>query len=136
MNEERRRILQLVADGRITAEEAADLLDALTPEPRHDQPASNMSLTDVPMPPKPPRPAGRPRALVIQVQEGNSDRVNLRIPFGLVGAAGRFIPRKAQQHLRDHGIELDELTGDLSGSDYGTVLEVQDGDDRVLIAVE
>jgi hypothetical protein len=133
MNEERRRILQLVADGRITAEEAADLLDALGPETRGDAAAGDSPSASSPGAPPPSR---RAHALVIQVQERGEKRVNLRIPIGLARAAGRFIPRNAQHRLREHGIDLEELISDLSGSEHGTLLQVEDDEDRVLIAVE
>jgi hypothetical protein len=137
MNEEQRRILQMVADGKLTSEEAAELLDALQVETRRgnqEQASSvpqrfdNTGLS---------RQQGRPaRTLMIQINEGNDSHVNLRIPFGLFRAAGKYIPRKAQASLRDYGIDLEELLGDLSGSESGVLLEVNDGDDHVLIAVE
>jgi hypothetical protein len=73
---------------------------------------------------------------MIQISEGNNNNVNLRIPFGLFRAAGKYIPRKAQASLREYGIDLEELLGDLSGSESGVLLQVNDGEDHVLIAVE
>jgi hypothetical protein len=138
MNDERRRILQLVADGKITAEEAAELLDALNVQPRREPTA--MPLPEAPTAPMfTPGPGpglGRARSLVIQVTEGSSTKVNLRIPFGLARAAGKFIPRRAEQHLREFGIELEDLLADLRGSENGTILQIEDEDSRVLIAVE
>lgn len=138
MNEEQRRILQMVADGKLTSEEAAELLDALQAETRRG---------DVEQTPQGPRgdspywrqqgPARRtPRTLMIQISEGNDSHVNLRIPFGLFRAAGKYIPRKAQASLSEYGIDLEELLGDLSGNESGVLLQVNDGDDHVLIAVE
>jgi hypothetical protein len=136
MNDERRRILQLVADGKITAEEAAELLDALNVQSRRETPS--MSFPDAP--PSPPAPSlprtGRARSLIIQITEGSNTKVNLRIPFGLARAAGKFVPRRAEQQLREFGIELDDLLADLRGSEDGTILQVEDDDSRVLIAVE
>lgn len=128
-DEERRRVLQMLADGKITAEEAADLLDALQAqrERPQDEPISS---------PPPPRAARSGRALVIRVSEGDTSKVNLRIPLGLARAAGKFIPRKAQRQLGEYGIDLEELLGDLSGTEQGTLLQVEDDDDRVMIVVE
>jgi hypothetical protein len=138
MNDERRRILQLVADGKITAEEAAELLDAINVQPRREQ--STMPPPEAPTPPAPvfargPAPV-RARSLIIQVIEGSNTKVDLRIPFGLARAAGKFIPRRAEQQLREFGIDLEDLLSDLRGSENGTILQVQDEDSRVLIAVE
>jgi hypothetical protein len=137
MNEEQRRILQMVADGKLTSEEAAELLDALQAEGRRgDAERSPQGLrADTPYG-RPARDSRPPRTLMIQISEGNNNNVNLRIPFGLFRAAGKYIPRKAQASLRDYGIDLEELLGDLSGSESGVLLQVNDGDDHVLIAVE
>ncbi len=136
MNDEQRRILQMVADGKLTSEEAAELLDALQAESRRsedDQPVGTRHFDHR-------GPSGRvgrsPRTLMIQISEGNNNNVNLRIPFGLFRAAGKYIPRKAQASLSEYGIDLEELLGDLSGSESGVLLQVNDGDDHVLIAVE
>jgi hypothetical protein len=136
MNEEQRRILQMVADGKLTSEEAAELLDALQAETRRgdlehvgSMQRSHNSGSEL----QERRP---PRTLMIQISEGNNSHVNLRIPFGLFRAAGKYIPRKAQASLREYGIDLEELLGDLSGSERGVLLQVNDGEDHVLIAVE
>jgi hypothetical protein len=137
MNEEQRRILQMVADGKLTSEEAAELLDALQAEARRG------SVDPAPAAPRAdntywrePQDKRQPKTLMIQISEGNNSHVNLRIPFGLFRAAGKYIPRKAQASLREYGIDLEELLGDLSGSERGVLLQVNDGEDHVLIAVE
>ena len=134
-SEDRRRILQLVADGKISAEEATELLDALPGDRQSESPDAPYS-SSLPMPPEPPIRPNRARSLVIQITEGSESRVNLRIPFGLARAAGKFVPRRAQQQLKEFGIDLQELLDDLSGSENGTILQVQDDQDTVLIAVE
>jgi hypothetical protein len=135
MNEEQRRILQMVADGKLTSEEAAELLDALQAESRRSDPEPAPFAPRVDNPGL-MRPGRSPRTLMIQISEGNNNNVNLRIPFGLFRAAGKYIPRKAQASLREYGIDLEELLGDLSGSESGVLLQVNDGEDHVLIAVE
>lgn len=137
MNDDRRRILQLVAEGKITAEEAADLLDALGSTSSQEARAVPPEAPFAPQPPRTPMPPqGRARNLVIQVTEGSNTKVNLRIPFGLARAAGKFIPRRAEQQLRELGIELEDILSDLKGSEQGTIVQVEDDDNRVLIAVE
>jgi hypothetical protein len=137
MNEEQRRILQMVADGKLTSEEAAELLDALQAETRRgDAEQSQSAQRGEAAYWRPPRETRSPRTLMIQISEGGDSHVNLRIPFGLFRAAGKYIPRKAQASLREYGIDLEELLGDLSGSESGVLLQVNDGDDHVLIAVE
>lgn len=138
MNEEQRRILQMVADGKLTSEEAAELLDALQAETRPAVRDQGVQLQrDESSYLRQQGPGRRsPRTLMIQISEGGDSHVNLRIPFGLFRAAGKYIPRKAQASLSEYGIDLEELLGDLSGSESGVLLQVNDGDDHVLIAVE
>ena len=77
------------------------------------------------------------RSLVIQVKEDGDSKVNVRIPLSLARAAGKFIPRSAQQHLAAYNIDLEELLGGLSDAEGdGTLVEVKDGNDEVRIAVE
>lgn len=130
-DDERRRILRMVADGKITAEEGAELLDALGPERREDTPGTPAP----PLPPTPASPSGK--SLVIRVSEGDDNKVNLRIPLGLARAAGKFIPRRTQHDLGEHGIDLSSLVeGVAAGVEKGPILQIEDGEDTVYIGVE
>lgn len=143
-DEERARILRMVADGKLSPEEAASLLEAVESDPEPQ--VSSYSI-----PPEPPfgpderevRVRGRegrrsrpPRAVVIQIKENGENKVNLRIPLGLARAAKKFIPRQAQNYLSAYEIDLQEFLDGANDMEGGTLLEVKDGDSRVLIAVE
>ncbi|HVA91033.1 MAG TPA: hypothetical protein VNL71_14460 [Chloroflexota bacterium] len=131
-NEEQSRILQMVANGQVSPAEASDLLSAL--EPLAPRPA--------PVPVFPPASSLGPRArtsrsLIIQVMDGERSKVNVRIPLGLARAAERFLPRQAQQYLREQGIELGEMLDSVQGNEEPTsLLEVDDDDTHVRIAIE
>lgn len=105
-SEERLRILQMVADGRITAEEGARLLEAL----RAGEPAA-----------PPPAPARWLRVRVTDLSSGR-DRVNINIPVGLVDVGlkmgARFVDESA-------GIDLAELTRAIQSGRRGKLLEVE-----------
>ena len=74
---------------------------------------------------------------MIQIVEGGLQKVNLRIPLALAQVAGRFIPRQAQMYLNSHEINMPHLLESLvNADDDGTLLEVNDGEDKVLIKVE
>jgi hypothetical protein len=140
-DEERARILRMVSEGKLSPEEAADLLEALQPQRQTASEGASWSVVG---------PGGsarlhagpaqfgrkRPRILVIHVKEGGENKVNVRIPLGLTKAAGKFIPRQAQQYLGKYEINLQEFLDDLVDADSGTLLEVRDGENKVLIAVE
>jgi hypothetical protein len=137
-NEDRRRILQMVSEGKLSPEEAADLLEAIDdaaaaaparePSTAHFAPRVEAATRSH------PRRISN-RALTILIKEGGDNKVNLRIPLGLARVAGKFIPKQAQNYLKEYEIDLQQFldAGELEG---GTILEIKDGDNRVLIAVE
>jgi len=138
MNEDQQRILQMVADGTVTAQEGANLLDAIgiptTPSrSAHGFPADGHGVSQG-------RNASGPmqgRFLVIRIEEGHESKVNVRIPLGLARAAARFIPRQAQEHLDNYDIDLQQMVTDLgSGIGTGPLIEVVDAEDSVRISVE
>ncbi|MEN3307951.1 MAG: hypothetical protein V7603_4153, partial [Micromonosporaceae bacterium] len=84
MNEQRRQVLQMLAAGKITADEAERLIDAL----EREQPESPPGAA--------PRPKPRPKYLRVVVNwEDNSGgdgpgRVNVRVPLQLLRAGVRL----------------------------------------------
>lgn len=142
------RVLQLVAEGRLTADEAAPILDALSkPGPAGQAGASGISGQPVPpVPPMPPaapelpgsnettssrRASGdRPRYARIQVIENGRRAVDLRVPVGL----GRFALSKIPGLSID---QIDEVQDALASGTHGPILDVQDVDgDGVRISLE
>ncbi|HEY9392162.1 MAG TPA: hypothetical protein VIR27_20615 [Mycobacteriales bacterium] len=135
MNEQRRQILQMLAEGKITADDAERLMDAL----EREQPPS--------LPGAAPRPKPRPRYLRVEVNsEDNAEgdrpnRVNVQIPLQLLRAGVRLtslIPPQAlarvntelnrsgvpidlnefrPQHLEELIEQLDDVTVDVDGPD-------------------
>ena len=90
-------LLRLVADGRLTAEEAAPIIDALD-EAKASARAAGVPFDDDDGDADPdrstpgPGPAGRPRAIRLEVSEGGRKVVNLRVPLSLGQAALDRIP--------------------------------------------
>lgn len=116
--DERNRILDMLASGKITAEQAADLLKAIGP--------SNAP----PPPPPPPRSPveafeadaraflqpkqGIARMLRVSIDaegDGNSERAKIRVnvPLALARFATKFMPDEAKVQLEEQGIDLGEL---------------------------
>ena len=93
MNEDRKRVLSMLADGKITADEAERLLDAMG---RQTVPASVLEA---------PRTANRPKYFRVEVvsdEAANPARVNVRIPIQLLRAGVRLsalIPPRARDEV-------------------------------------
>ncbi len=100
MNEQRRQILQMLADGKITADEAERLIDAL----EREQPESPSGIA--------PRPKSRPKYLrvVVNAEEGGDgpSRVNVRVPLQLLRAGVRLTSLIPPQALTQVNAELNK----------------------------
>ena len=144
MNEHRRKILDMLAGGQITAEEAERLLAALEKEPAESRAGEAET-----------RPKPAPKYLRVLVEDKNPrshnghegpTRVNVRVPMQLLRAGVRLaglIPPHALQHaneaMREQGVPIDltkikpenleELVDQLSeltvdADDHGTTVRV------------
>ena len=131
-SEERTRVLEMVAAGTISPAEGGDLLAALESAPA--------GIAPMIQPPQAQATSLKPlsrRHLVVRIMEHGETKVNLRIPLNLARIATRFIPRQAHMYLNSHEIDIPQLLDSLGTADEdGTLLEVNDGEDRVLIAIE
>ncbi|TDC56177.1 hypothetical protein E1281_08705 [Actinomadura sp. KC345] len=135
MNEQRRQILEMLAEGKITADEAERLIDAL----ERQQPESPPTVAS--------RPKPRPKYLRVMVSWSDDTggdgpgRVNMRIPLQLLRAGVRLaslVPPQAlvkvnaeldksgipidltelkPQHIEDLVDQLDDLTLDVDDAD-------------------
>jgi hypothetical protein len=94
MNEDRKRVLAMLGDGKITAEEAERLLDAMGQGPT---PALGGSSV--------PKSNGAPKYFRVEVNANEPDgptKVNVRIPMQLLRAGVRLsalIPPKARDEV-------------------------------------
>jgi hypothetical protein len=105
MNEDRRKILEMLATGKITADEADRLLAAMEKGPASADASAASS------------PGRKPQFLRVQVEdEGRKGpvRVNVRVPMQLLRAGVKLaslIPPEARErvngHLRREGVPFD-----------------------------
>ena len=109
MNENRRQVLEMLAAGKISADEAERLLAALEKEPV----AAATAAT--------PESAGKPRPRYLRLQvedcgkeEGKPVKVNVRVPMQLLRAGVKLaglLPVQAHEHVNQalhvHGVKLD-----------------------------
>ena len=142
MSEERRRILNMMAEGKLSAAEAEALLDALS---------NNSSSQITPVRTAPTTGAG-PKYLRVLVEgnmEGKPNKVNVRIPIELIRAGMRLaalIPVVAYEPvnraLKENGVDVDisklrpeDLEG-LVAHLQELQVDVDDGTDKVRVFCE
>ena len=111
------KILRLVAEGALTAEEADEILAAINASPGDEARAR----TDQP---------GSATHLRIEVTDGGRRVVNLRVPINIANWASGFLPGLSDQ-------DSDRIRGAIASGVRGSILDVV-GDDgsRVLITSE
>lgn len=101
MSEERRKILEMLNEGKVDVDEAERLLSALGEVGAEDRPLVK----------------GVPKYLRVAVESAKGDNVNVRVPMQLIRAGMKFsafmnfIPEHAREHisakLGDKGIDFD-----------------------------
>jgi len=102
MSEERKKVLEMLAAGKITAEEAEKLLDKLAAAQ-----ANQTAVPELPAGSSAP-PAGKPKYLRIVVDHPGHQQVNMRVPLSLVGSGRRLLavmPQKVNARLAEYGID-------------------------------
>jgi len=127
--QEEMEVLKMVAEGKLKAEEAMKLLEALRASSGEPQPASEEA----------PQSPGAARWLRVRVMEDDGEtNVNLRIPLFLArwlgNNLGRFIPQEARERMKEHGIDPENLRAalaELSKVGKTQLVDVHDGDDHV-----
>jgi hypothetical protein len=103
MSRERAKILQMVAEGKITPEEAEKLMSRL------DDSRTTTALVE-PEVVREDRKAGPIKYLRVVVD--GDDKVNIRVPIGLIRTGIKLttlMPLSASEHLSDHGIDLSQF---------------------------
>lgn len=117
-SEERIKILKMVEDGKISADEAANLLKALGKQERRRTPLAE----------------GDARWLRVRITDLDSDKasVNVNLPINIVNVGlkmgARFIPEF-------EGLDLEELGEALRQGLTGKIVDVVDEEDRQRVEV-
>ncbi len=143
----RRRILDLLSEGKINVDEAERLLSlAGKTSSQHSESDAEMEYGTTP-PPKYLRVVVEPGS---QAGEGESgERVNLRVPMALIRAGMRLsaiipggVAVKVNEALRENGIDMDvrglkgDELDDLISSLTELEIDVENGEQKVKVFVE
>ena len=114
--EERLKILKMIEEGKISAEEGAKLLSALSEGRRP------------PGTPMPPRPPGAPRWLRVRVTDVHSGRskASVQIPLDLVDAGMKIGAHFAPEV---NGVDMDNVMQAIRSGMTGKIIDVMDDED-------
>jgi hypothetical protein len=127
MRDELATVLRLVAEGKLSPDEAAPIIEALSgPRP------TAAGRVEPPPPPvvPPPPPAGRGRRVRIQVKERGRRVVDVRVPLSFAAVAARMVPGIPDSYasLIEQAVESDTM---------GPIVDAEDENgDGVLITME
>jgi hypothetical protein len=106
MNEERKKVLEMLAEGKISAGEAERLLETLESKATESSPQTALTETL----------NNLPKYLFVKVDSVDGDKVNIRIPLKLIKAGIKLqalLPQDAQDtvnaKLNEKGINLDDF---------------------------
>lgn len=97
MSDERLQILEMVRDGKVTADEGLRLLEALAKTETVEEPV---------------KPKRVPSNRMLHIEVDGDEEVNITIPLGLVESfakISRFMPKRAAAKLEENGIDLSEI---------------------------
>ena len=118
MFEERKKVLEMLAAGKITADEAERLLDKLSSAAANPAPRSEP-------PPAPASPGNaKPKYLRIVVEQPGHEQVNMRVPLSLVGSGKSLLaimPKRVNERLAEYGINAGTFTT-LNSDDLGQTI--------------
>jgi hypothetical protein len=118
------KILSLVAEGKLSAQEADEILSALNAQQSEAAETSTGGQSE------PPAQAKKSTHLRIEVTDGGRNVVNLRVPLNIAGWASNFLPGLSDQ-------DSDRIRGAVASGNRGTILDITDKDgSRVLITSE
>ncbi len=123
--EERIKVLTMVQEGKITPEQAAQLLEAIGTEPNKRQGAGGGPQH---APEEPFIPGRKPKFLRVRVTDTDSGRprVNVRLPISMVSVGIKMGSKFAPQI---EGIDPQQLMSFIESGEIGQIVNVFDEDD-------
>lgn len=124
-SEERMKILQLLQEGKVTAAQAAQLLEALETAAA-GQRAPGRQAAPVGTPPPATPGAGRWFRVRVTDTDTGKTRVNVRLPLNLVSSGIRMGMRFAPEV---EGLNAEDLMSFIQSGEIGQIVDVMDEED-------
>jgi len=123
MKEEKMKILKMLAEKKITPEEASQLLEALD---KLETPSGETPH--------------KGKHLKVRIYEGNQNesKVNVNIPLGWVKELGGFIMPKIEEELKakGHSFNAKEIMDSIATGQTQKIVDIKDDDDKIEVSIE
>jgi hypothetical protein len=117
MKEEIMKILKMVEEGKIKAEDAYKLIDAIEEVEKSQKKEGKF--------------------LKIHVEEEDGEKVKISIPINLVKLIDKFIPKEAKEKIEEHGFNLNDLVSIIQEGVSEPIVDVEGEDgEKVKIWIE
>jgi len=127
--EEQMKILKMVEDKKITAQEAAKLLEALESSAKKSQFRSRGEETA-------PDKYGKTLRIKVFESDLSKPKVNVNIPLSLVKFIGKILPDKAKTKLDEHGVSFEQIMEMIEKEEVGKLVQVEEENERLEIYIE
>jgi len=135
MNAERKKILEMLAEGKITADDADRLIDKLSGLEQGAE--SNAQAKTEGKPEEKPGEGAKPRFMRIVIDKPGQDQVNVRIPLAFTRAGSNLLavlPLQVREKLADRGIDIGAMCSmapkDLAEAVENMNIDIEKGDGR------
>ena len=132
--EDKKRILKMVEEGKITAEEAINLLDVLEPNEKCDtvvkaEIVENDDFFDI------ENDGQKGKMLFVRVKSKDGSKVKVNIPLEFIKIMGG-IGSMYSDELEKHNIDIAKLMDAIDNGFVGRIVEVEDGNDKVIVEIQ
>lgn len=114
MSEERKLVLEMLKQGKISVEEAESLLE--------DSPSTDLAVAE------PAKPSKNKKFLKVLIREDGKNKVNINFPIGLAEAGLKLIP-KDQLKIKGQEINLNQILDMIHEGLAGDLINIDTVDD-------
>ena len=132
--EDKKRILKMVEEGKITADEAIKLLDVLDCNEKSDpfiksEKVEDDDFFDI------KNDGKKGKILFVRVKSSDGSKVKINIPLEFVKIMGS-IGIMYSSELEKHNIDIEKLMDAIDNGFVGRIVEVDDGNDKVIVEIQ
>jgi hypothetical protein len=115
MDENIKRILKMVEEGKLSSDKAAEIIDTL----RADETTTEETT-----------PQGKAKKLVINVKKANGEDLNINFPLKFIKASVKAfgkLPVDIQGQVNDHKVDMEAIATAIESEVEGTIMDMQTG---------